>query len=218
MALRAILVKKRHLLSSENLSTSLYLRFSRFEHGQASQADDLRRLGCISDPPPVAINGGCDSGLSSDSRKDLLSFPAAEYFRINLIKPQIFGHGIGRGTSASCMGFRHVLQLSHYSTMATAGQPEFGGDNDRNEKQATNRIKEPSPEDCDQAVEGLSTVKAQAKQMQESQKSAESLLKSIWAKLLGIGPALRVLASMSRFVTFILFVSYWIQSLTLTVH
>ncbi|KAL0552042.1 hypothetical protein IC582_011135 [Cucumis melo] len=198
MALRAILVKKRHLLSSENLSTSLYLRFSRFEHGQASQADDLRRLGCISDPPPVAINGGCDSGLSSDSRKDLLSFPAAEYFRINLIKPQIFGHGIGRGTSASCMGFRHVLQLSHYSTMATAGQPEFGGDNDRNEKQATNRIKEPSPEDCDQAVEGLSTVKAQAKQMQESQKSAESLLKSIWAKLLGIGPALRVLASMSR--------------------
>ncbi|KGN61243.1 mitochondrial proton/calcium exchanger protein [Cucumis sativus] len=198
MALRAILVKKRHLLSSENLSTSLYLRFSRFEHGQASQADDLQRLSCISDPPPVPINGGCDSGLSSVSRKDLLSFPAMEYFRINLINPQMFSHGTGRGTSASCMGFRHILQLSHYSTTATAGQPEFGGDNDRNEKQAKNRIKEPSPEDCDQAVEGLSTVKAQAKQMQESQKSAESLLKSIWAKLLGIGPALRVLASMSR--------------------
>lgn len=197
MALRAILVKKRHLLSSENLSTSLYLRFSRFEHGQPSQADDLQRFGCISDPPPVAIDGGCDGGLSPVSRKDILSFPAAEYFRSNLIKPQIFGHGIGRGTSA-CMDFRHVLQLSHYSTTATAGQPEFGGDNDRSEKQAANRIKEPSPEDCDQAVEGLSTVKAQAKQMQESQKNAESLLKSIWAKLLGIGPALRVLASMSR--------------------
>ncbi|XP_038889926.1 mitochondrial proton/calcium exchanger protein [Benincasa hispida] len=198
MALRAILVKKRHLLSCENLSTSLYLRFSRFEHGQASQADDLQRLGYISDPPPAVIDGGCDGGLSSVCRKDILSFPAAEYIRSNLIKPQIFGHGIGRGTSASCMGFRHVLQLSHYSTTATAGQPEFGGDNDRNEKQAANRIKEPSPEDCDQAVEGLSTVKAKAKQMQDSQKSAESLLKSIWAKILGIGPALRVLASMSR--------------------
>lgn len=210
MALRAILVKKRHLFSSENLSTSLYLRFSRFEHGQASQADDLKRLGCTSNPPPVAIGGGCEDGLSSVVRKDLLSFPAAEYFQSNLIKPQIFGHGIGRGTPASCMGFRYVLQLSQYSTTATAGQPEFGGDNARNEKQAAKRIKEPSPEECDQAVEGLSTVKAQAKQMQESQKSADSLLKSIWAKLLGIGPALRVIASMSRFLTILLLASYLI--------
>ncbi|XP_023546533.1 mitochondrial proton/calcium exchanger protein-like [Cucurbita pepo subsp. pepo] len=198
MALRAILVKRRHRFSSENLSTSLYLRFSRFEHEQASQADDLQRLDCISHPPPVAIDRGCEGGLSLVVRKEFLSFPVAEYFRSNLLKPQNFGHGIGRGASASCMGVRNVVQLSHYSTTATAGPPEFGGDNARNEKQAAKRIKEPSPEDCDQAVEGLSTVKAQAKQMQESQKSAESLLKSIWAKLLGIGPALRVIASMSR--------------------
>ncbi|KAG6586138.1 Mitochondrial proton/calcium exchanger protein, partial [Cucurbita argyrosperma subsp. sororia] len=198
MALRAILVKKRHLFNSENLSASLYLRFSRFEHGQASQADELPKLGCISNPLHVAIEGECEEGSSSVVRKDLLPFPAAEYFRSNLIKPQIFGHGIGRGTSASYKGYRYVLQLSQYSTTATAGQPEFGGDNARNEKPATKRVKEPSPEECDQAVEGLSTVKAQAKQMQESQKSSESLLKSIWAKLLGIGPALRVIASMSR--------------------
>ncbi|XP_022996896.1 mitochondrial proton/calcium exchanger protein-like isoform X1 [Cucurbita maxima] len=198
MALRAILVKRRHCFSSENLSTSLYLRFSRFEHEQASQADDLQRLGCISHPPPVAIDRGCEGGSSLVVRKEFLSFPVAEYFRSTLLNPQNFGHGIGRGASASCMGFRNVIQLSHYSTTATAGPPEFSGDNARNEKQSAKRIKEPSPEDCDQAVEGLSTVKAQAKQMQKSQKSAESLLKSIWAKLLGIGPALRVIASMSR--------------------
>lgn len=210
MALRAILIKKRHLLSSENLSTSLYLRFSRFEHGQASRADDLQRLGCISSNPPPAADGGCEAGLSPVVRKDLLPFPVAEYFRTNLMKSQNFGHGIGRGMSASCMNFRYVLQLSQYSTAATAGQPEFGGDNNRNEKQTSKRIKEPSPEECDQAVEGLSTVKAQAKQMQESQKSAESLLKSIWAKLLGIGPALRVIASMSRFLTVIISASFFI--------
>lgn len=210
MALRAILLKKRHLFSSENLSTSLYLRLSRFELGQTSQADDLQRLGCIPRPPPVAIDGGCEEGLAPVVREDLLSFPAAEFFRSSFIKPQIFGHGIDRGKSASCMGFRCALQISQYSSTATAGQPEFGGNNDRNEKQAAKRIKEPSPEECDQAVEGLSTVKAQAKQMQESQKSAESLLKSIWAKLLGIGPVLRVIASMSRFLTIILLASVWL--------
>ncbi|KAK9098219.1 hypothetical protein Syun_025264 [Stephania yunnanensis] len=62
------------------------------------------------------------------------------------------------------------------------------------------QVKETSPEDCDQAVEGLSSVKAKAKakQLQESLKSEKSMLRRVWARILGIGPALRAVAAMSR--------------------
>jgi LETM1 and EF-hand domain-containing protein 1 len=61
-------------------------------------------------------------------------------------------------------------------------------------------VKEASPEECDEAVEDLTEVKAKAKakQVRESQKSAKTVMQKIWAKLLGIGPALRAIASMSR--------------------
>ncbi|KAJ7563576.1 hypothetical protein O6H91_03G115700 [Diphasiastrum complanatum] len=56
-----------------------------------------------------------------------------------------------------------------------------------------------SPEDCDQAVEVLSSAKAEAKLSQEAQKMVtEPLIRRSWNILLGIGPALRAVASMSR--------------------
>ncbi|CAL5214285.1 unnamed protein product [Lathyrus oleraceus] len=61
--------------------------------------------------------------------------------------------------------------------------------------------KEASPEECDQAVEGLTTAKAKAamaKRSQESQKVVQSVLQRVRAVFLGIGPALRAVASMSR--------------------
>jgi LETM1 and EF-hand domain-containing protein 1 len=61
--------------------------------------------------------------------------------------------------------------------------------------------KEASPEECDQAVEGLSTAKAKAKakaKLEEVQKTDQSMVQKFWAKLLGIGPALRLIAAMSR--------------------
>jgi hypothetical protein len=58
--------------------------------------------------------------------------------------------------------------------------------------------KEASPEECDQAIEGLSTVKAKAKQAQESRRKDETIVRKFWSLLMGIGPALRVVASMSR--------------------
>ena len=59
--------------------------------------------------------------------------------------------------------------------------------------------KEASPEECDQAVEGLSTAKAKAKaKLEEVQKADQSVVQKFWAKLLGIGPALRLIASISR--------------------
>lgn len=87
-----------------------------------------------------------------------------------------------------------VRWLSQMSSAAKQHEPE-----DIDETVAKKR-KEASPEECDQAVEGLSTAKAKAmaKRAQESQKEVQSVLRKVWTAFLGIGPALRAVASMSR--------------------
>uniref|UniRef100_A0A0D6R0M2 Mitochondrial proton/calcium exchanger protein n=1 Tax=Araucaria cunninghamii TaxID=56994 RepID=A0A0D6R0M2_ARACU len=99
----------------------------------------------------------------------------------------------------SCTDIRWISQLRNTSSTATASQPTANNneDNDKPQKSKSSK-KEASPEDCDQAVEGLSTAKAKAKQAQESQRKAQSILTKFWSLLLGIGPALRAIASMSR--------------------
>ncbi|KAE8767094.1 LETM1 and EF-hand domain-containing protein 1, mitochondrial-like [Hordeum vulgare] len=95
------------------------------------------------------------------------------------------------------LGARYFRQ-SVRAASETAGQPNSGIVNGKSEDQ-NQPEKEVSPEECDQAVEGLSTAKAKAKAMvQEVQKTDQSIIQKFWARLLGIGPALRVIASMSR--------------------
>ncbi|KAG8082531.1 hypothetical protein GUJ93_ZPchr0014g47029 [Zizania palustris] len=98
------------------------------------------------------------------------------------------------------MGARYFLQSVHHAS-STAGHPKADILDERSENQKQKQgTKEASPEECDQAVEGLSTAKAKAKAklVQEVQKSDQSIIQKFWARLLGIGPALRVIASMSR--------------------
>ncbi|XP_022733535.1 LETM1 domain-containing protein LETM2, mitochondrial-like isoform X3 [Durio zibethinus] len=87
-----------------------------------------------------------------------------------------------------------------YSSTATAKQPESSSDDEENEELVATKRKEASAEECDQAVEGLSTAKAKvkAKRLQDSQKVVKSILQRIWVTILGIGPALKAVASMSR--------------------
>ena len=94
-------------------------------------------------------------------------------------------------------GAKYFLQSVRTATTATAGQPRG---EEKNDDQSQKQPKEPSPEECDLAVEGLNTTKAKAKakQLQESQKDAKRPLQRLWAVILGIGPALRAIASMSR--------------------
>uniref|UniRef100_A0ACD5V5A0 Uncharacterized protein n=1 Tax=Avena sativa TaxID=4498 RepID=A0ACD5V5A0_AVESA len=96
------------------------------------------------------------------------------------------------------LGARYLLQ-SVRTVSKAAGQPKSGVLNEQSGDQEQQK-KEASPEECDQAVEGLSTAKAKAKakQVQEVQKTDQSIIQKFWARLLGIGPALRVVASMSR--------------------
>ncbi|KAL5053639.1 hypothetical protein RYX36_034321 [Vicia faba] len=90
------------------------------------------------------------------------------------------------------IGVRFLSQ----STAAAAKKDEAESDDVVGKKR-----KEASPEECDQAVEGLTTAKAKAamaKRSQESQKVVQSVLQRVRAVFLGIGPALRAVASMSR--------------------
>nr|GMD85371.1 mitochondrial proton/calcium exchanger protein-like isoform X1 [Ipomoea batatas] len=116
----------------------------------------------------------------------------------------LHGHGNVGITMPARLGL--ISPLGHtllpytvrYSSTATAKQPDSGSDDENNDLVA--KKKEASPEECDQAVEGLSSAKAKAKaiQFQESNKVAKSVLQRVWATLLGIGPALQAVASMSR--------------------
>ncbi|CAI0541042.1 unnamed protein product [Linum tenue] len=95
---------------------------------------------------------------------------------------------------------RYMSISSGNASTAAAKQPELGSDEEGNGDSVSKKRKEVSPEDCDEAVEGLSTAKAKAKakKLQESKKFAKSVLQKTWAILLGIGPTLRAIASMSR--------------------
>nr|XP_010927919.1 mitochondrial proton/calcium exchanger protein [Elaeis guineensis] len=97
------------------------------------------------------------------------------------------------------LGVRGLTPSVRAASTATARQPEMDDGNEDNEDPEHKHRKEASAEECDQAVEGLSTAKAKAKakQLQESQRTAQTIIKKIWAKLLGVGPALRAVASMS---------------------
>uniref|UniRef100_A0ACD5TH98 Uncharacterized protein n=1 Tax=Avena sativa TaxID=4498 RepID=A0ACD5TH98_AVESA len=112
----------------------------------------------------------------------------------------LYGYGTGRNEFALPLGARGLLQSVRRASTATAGQPKLDNEEQSDDQNQEKRKKEASPEECDQAVEGLSTAKAKAKakQVQDLLKADQSIIKKFWARLLGIGPALRAVASMSR--------------------
>ncbi|KAL0714789.1 hypothetical protein Bca4012_021768 [Brassica carinata] len=104
------------------------------------------------------------------------------------------GIGFGSFEAGSSLGMRYMSVSIRNATTAAAKKPE-----EEDKKDDVSR-KEASPEECDQAVESLSSVKAKAKakRLQESKKVARSIVQRTWAFVLAIGPALRAVASMSR--------------------
>jgi LETM1 and EF-hand domain-containing protein 1, mitochondrial len=96
-------------------------------------------------------------------------------------------YGIGKNDFALSLGARSMLQSVRASSTATVGQPKLDIDDEQSGDQKQNRKKkETYPEECDQAMEGLSTTKAKAKQVQESIKASQSVMQKFWARLLGI--------------------------------
>ncbi|XP_031287817.1 mitochondrial proton/calcium exchanger protein [Pistacia vera] len=198
MSSTAILRRKSYLFNSLNRRTSLIRGFSSFENGQSIASNDFRRSSWvgISSHSPEDTDHGHEGGLSSVTKDEISKYLAREFLRHNSLPVSNLGYRVGKVNFVSPLGSTWMSQSVRYSSTATAGQRE----NDGNEQRTAKQVKEASPEECDQAVEGLSTAKAKAKakQMLDSQKSAKSIVQRVWAMLLGIGPALRAVASMSR--------------------
>ncbi|CAA2998749.1 LETM1 and EF-hand domain-containing 1, mitochondrial-like [Olea europaea subsp. europaea] len=200
MASRAILRRKKFLLDSLNQHNCLVRGFSSFDHGSSYWVPSSRKSWAVSYSSSSTnhVNEEDSHSLSIDEARSTLT---KEFLRRNFSGIPTLGCGIGRSGVLSPLGARWTIEYARYVSTAAAGQPELGGSgDDKNEEPAMKQKKEASPEECDQAVEGLSTVKAKAKakQLQDSQKGAKPVLKRMWAMLLGIGPALRAVASMSR--------------------
>ncbi|VAI46817.1 unnamed protein product [Triticum turgidum subsp. durum] len=202
MASRAIIRRRKHLLDNVN-TPILSSSFSTFQHGafgfkaqpRIAQQFLEQSLGDSKsdkekEPYSVNLTKGGLLGLGN-------GFPQRP---AHVISPH--GYGIGRSNEfALPFGARGLLQSVRRASTATAGQPKLDIEEEQSEDQKQNKKKkEASPEECDQAVEGLSTAKAKAKakQVQESLKASRSIVQKFWARLLGIGPALRAIASMSR--------------------
>ncbi|KAL1193259.1 hypothetical protein V5N11_017092 [Cardamine amara subsp. amara] len=177
MASRALLRRRNHFVQSfsEHLHTNYTIQ-------------------CIS-----SIRGlNSDSGYISekpDVKKKESTVLLEGFYRSRILQSPNFSNGVGRLDFPYPLGYRFVRE-SMYSSLATANKP----DHDKKEEKLTSQTKEASPEECDEAVEGLSLAKAKAKAMklEESQKSDISIMQRVRLFLLGIGPALRAIALMSR--------------------
>lgn len=184
MASRAIVNRKKNLINQLSAPVRSCSGFSSFAHRRFVQDVDRKQ---------------------SEKKDQDLIIKQKEHFYFSskvLLDSSSFtiGSRFGRSDIYLPLGVRYLSQSSRTASTATASQPkvsvECSNDEDKNLKQK----KEASAEDCDQAVEGLSSAKAKAKakQLLESQKVSQSLVRKFWAKFLGIGPALRAIASMSR--------------------
>ncbi|KAI8032921.1 hypothetical protein LOK49_LG01G02681 [Camellia lanceoleosa] len=200
MASRAI-VRRRQLLSDYlNVSICSVQSFQNLGHGQSRKCLDSSGLSPSANNLSQGLYGMKDEGAILVVNDDLLNLSA-----LGLLRRRCYGIttsvcAMGRSQFISTTGDRLMPQSILYSFTFAAHQPDLGSDNEDNEDLVAKKRKEASPEECDQAVEGLSTAKAKAKAkgLQESQKGSKSVLQRVWATILGIGPTLRAIASMSR--------------------
>ncbi|KAH9620576.1 hypothetical protein KSS87_015803 [Heliosperma pusillum] len=199
MATRTILRRRGAVANALSQPSISYRYFASFELGPST-------------PAPSSWNSNWSvalPSLDSDSRRERESsfvtkdkihlLTSAGLLRKDFGGSPAFRSVNGRLYYGSSLGATWLSQALRHSSTA-AGQPEYRINKDKNEEKVASQKKEASPEECDQAVEGLSSAKAKAKakQLQESQKTEKAILRKLWAKLLGIGPALRLVASMSR--------------------
>lgn len=200
MASKAILRRRKLISDYLNVSIRPIQSFQSFESEHSGNLLSFKKLDSQVSSSAVNNHSGTNDGSSSFVAKDtILNFSSLELLRHRYSGTIASGIN-GRSELTAPTEFRLMSQFVRYASTATAGQHDLGSDDEKNEELAAKRRKEASPQECDQAVEGLSSAKAKAKakQMLESQKSDKTLLRNTWVMLLGIGPALRAVASMSR--------------------
>ncbi|KAH9726752.1 Leucine zipper-EF-hand-containing transmembrane protein 1 [Citrus sinensis] len=198
MASRAIWRRKR--LISDHLGAFARVRQSFQCLGHTGGNFDSCAYSTSPNQSTIDFNQTKETDAISVTRRELLGFSGLRHIGYNYNRVTVLGLGNGRFAFTSPVGLRLMSSLVRNASTATAKQPEIGSDDEENEELARKKRKEASPEECDQAVVGLSSAKAKAKakKLQESQKVAKSIFQRTWAMLLGIGPAFRAVASMSR--------------------
>lgn len=188
-----------------SVSTCMAQRFQNLGH----KGQELGQGGAAhySDTPALNSFVNYSSGDTKEAnpvtfaKKDLPTFSDVGFLRHKICGNKVSVYVTGRSELGFPMWSGCMLQSIHNASTATADQPEFSNDDEENEKIIAKLRKEASPEECDQAVEGLSTAKAKAKakRLQDSKsEAAKSFLQRLWLTFLGIGPALRAVASMRR--------------------
>ncbi|XP_008243051.1 PREDICTED: LETM1 and EF-hand domain-containing protein 1, mitochondrial-like [Prunus mume] len=185
MASRAMLRRKRIVTDYVTASSRTTPGFQWLGHYHGSQKSESKGFSSII----MHMHRG-----NNDDGDDKVSVAKDEFRRLGFIS------GTTVGLSHRWMS-QSIRNASTAATAAAAAKQTEPIDDEENERLAAKKKKQASPEDCDQAVQGLSTAKAaKAKKLQESQKdkSAKPMLQKVWATFLGIGPALKAVASMSR--------------------
>lgn len=198
MASRILVRRKRFFVDYLNIHLRFIQSFQNASPGQSTEFFDSRSLSSIRSyvtSKTNNVNEG-DAFSFSNAKNHTTEFSALVVYRSTYygIGSSAYNHREKNGLPAAVA---LKLQPIRHASTATAGQPEY--DDEENEEVAANKRKEASPEECDEAVVGLSTAKAKVKaKLQDSEMGSKTFLHRFWATLLGVGPAIRAIASMSR--------------------
>ncbi|KAL8491712.1 hypothetical protein ACS0TY_023344 [Phlomoides rotata] len=198
MASRALLRKRKTVSDYLNAAVRSAQTFQTLGQGQSSQCLDSRGYTSFTDHTSQNSDKLRENDETSAFSKKSLDFSTLGIYGNKPYGTAAFRYGNRRPDFNCPTSVRVMSHYRYFGSTATSRQPDMGSDDEDNENMTAKRKKEASPEECDQAVVGLSTAKAKAKakQLQESQNSL--ILKKLWATFVGIGPALRAVASMSR--------------------
>uniref|UniRef100_A0A803M5M1 Mitochondrial proton/calcium exchanger protein n=1 Tax=Chenopodium quinoa TaxID=63459 RepID=A0A803M5M1_CHEQI len=199
MAARILVRRKKCLLDYLNVQLRYIQIYQSASPDQSSQYFNFRSFSSTANSVSSKTNH-VDEGNAFSSfnpKSQVTDFSAQEVYRSThyVVRSPAYQYDRQKNGMPTSIALR--LQSIRHASTATAGQPEY--DDDENEEVAAKKRKDASPEECDQAVVGLSSAKAKVRsKLQDSQKSAKSVLHRVWATLLGIGPAMKAIASMSR--------------------
>jgi len=189
MASRVILQKKRNLLFNHFISqhTHVILGFSSVGIGQPIESSELDGLSWFPFSSSATTGHGHEHehgrerNMYTVNNDDLEDCSASRFYLHNYIGDLNFGNRTEKIELVSLSRLGWTLQSVRYISTASANQSRLGSSSSRNgnEKSDTKQKKEASPEECDEAVEDLTTIKAKAKakQLQEPHKSTESIVK-----------------------------------------
>lgn len=198
MASRVVLRRSRFI--TDYINTRSIQGFHFLKHGYAFRNLDSHDSYSIVDCSFSHDNCIGNADVISVPKEDLNILSGKGELRRGYNGITVFPSQNGRSEFFYPTGMKWMSQSIRNSSTATAKQQEFGNEDEGNAELVTKKRKEASPEECDQAVEGLSTAKAKvkSKKLQEPSKAARTILQRVWATFLGIGPALKAVASMSK--------------------